>query len=287
MSAIVVAWCCLWPGSAQLQESVAEQGRPPTPGLRKIGPGPVGPPHRLTGGAPSPRGDMVYVPSGAFWRGSDKGRPSEKPKRSIVLDSFWIDRNEVTVEDYQKCVAVGVCAVPEVGSDFNWSQPSRKKHPINGVSWHDATTYCTWVGKRLPTEAQWEKAARGTDDRPYVWGAATPTCEYAVMSVGGYGCGRRSTWDVGSKPKGKSFYGANDMGGNLWEWVADWYQEDYYATSPARNPQGPLKGSQRSLRGSSWDDTSLDAMRVTYRGSNSPTERFRFVGFRCAYSNKP
>ncbi len=247
--------------------------------------------------APPSDGDvkgMVEVPAGQFLRGTrGGGDDDERPQREIHLDGFWIDKYEVTVDDYARCVSAGACSEPSSSAkncsgDFakynNWGKPGRGKHPVNCVDWDQAVAYCKWAGKRLPTEAQWEKAARGTDGRTYPWGEAEPSCEYAVMGRGGDGCGRESTWEVGSKAKGVSPYGAYDMAGNVFEWTADWYGEDYYEQSPARNPMGPESGSSRVTRGASWG-VNFDAhLRAADRSRSTPSGTSYNLGLRCARS---
>jgi formylglycine-generating enzyme required for sulfatase activity len=227
---------------------------------------------------------MVYVPAGEFLMGSadsDKDASSdEKLQHKVDLDAFWIDRTEVTNAQYKQCVQAPKCKVSSYADDSKFNGDNQ---PVVGVDWNDARTYCEWAGRQLPTEAQWEKAARGTDGRIYPWGNQTATCEYAVMDDGsGNGCGKGSAaWVVGSKPKGNSPYGAFDMAGNVWEWVADWYDEKYYGSSPPKNPTGPASGQVRVLRGGSWLNSVL-FVRSAIRLRGFPEFRFNDVGFRCS-----
>ena len=227
---------------------------------------------------------MVYVPAGEFLMGSadsDKDAQSdEKPQHTVYLDAFWIDRTEATNAQYKKCAQAGACKASGYASDSKYNGDNQ---PVVGVSWDAAQAYCQWAGRQLPTEAQWEKAARGAqaDGRIYPWGNQPATCEYAVMSDGsGNGCGEDAPWPVGSKPKGASPYGALDMAGNVWEWVADWYEEKYYANSPSRNPIGPSSGQYRVLRGGSF---GLDAryVRGAFRLRAAPGYWYPDWGFRC------
>jgi formylglycine-generating enzyme required for sulfatase activity len=226
---------------------------------------------------------MVYVPVGEFLMGSTDSDPmtqdDEKPQHTVYLDAFWIDRTEVTNAQYKKCVSAGACRASSYAND---SQFNGDNQPVVGMDWNDAQAYCQWAGRQLPTEAQWEKAARGADGRIYPWGNQPATCEYAVMDdVSGNGCGKGHTaWPVGSKPKGVSPYGALDMAGNVWEWVADWYDDKYYANSPSRNPQGPSSGQFRVMRGASLDNDPTCA-RAACRYSRTPVDRGNNFGFRC------
>ncbi|MBN2496831.1 MAG: formylglycine-generating enzyme family protein [Deltaproteobacteria bacterium] len=230
---------------------------------------------------------MVRIPAGEYWMGcNDKIDSScdadEKPGRKVYLDAYLVDRAEVTVEQYAKCVSAGRCKQPKTGKYYNWGQAGRERHPVNGVDWNNARAYCEWAGKRLPTEAEWEKAARGTDGRLYPWGSEKPGCAYAVMSEGGLGCGRESTWPVCSKERGNSPYGLCDMAGNVWEWVADWYDKNYYAGAPSRNPEGAAGGSQRVFRGGSWGDALAGNLRASLRLRLAPRYRLNILGLRCA-----
>ena len=225
---------------------------------------------------------MVLVPTGWFRMGSEQG-DDEKPIHLVFLHAFFIDRHEVTVAAYARCVKAGKCRIPRTGRYYNWGKRGRDLHPVTGVSWFDAKDYCAWSGKRLPTEAEWEKAARGENGRKYPWGNARASCKYAVMRDGGEGCGKSGTWPVGSKPRGVSPYGAHDMAGNVREWVADWYGEKYYSQSPRDNPRGPGGGNRTVYRGGAFYNGGGD-LRSADRCSSNPLARFNYVGFRCARS---
>jgi formylglycine-generating enzyme required for sulfatase activity/uncharacterized caspase-like protein len=194
---------------------------------------------------------LLYVPAGNFTMGSDSGSSSEKPTHSVHLDAFWIDTTEVTNAMYAKCVRDKVCNAPSqirsAKRDSYYGNPDFDNYPVIYVSWDDATDYCSWAGRRLPTEAEWEKAARGDDARDYPWGNSAPN-EKILNDNGIVG----DTTEVGNYPKGSSPYGALDMAGNVSEWVVDWYRELYYTDQPESNPPGPDQGSARVLRGGSW-----------------------------------
>jgi formylglycine-generating enzyme required for sulfatase activity len=232
--------------------------------------------------SPDASGRMVKVPAGEFAMGTSTGEGDEQPERKVDLDAFQIDQYEVTVAQYQACVEAGGCAAPKRGKGCNAGQTEdRSGHPVNCVNWEQARQYCAWAGKRLPTEAEWEKAARGTDGRQYPWGGAPADCGHAVMDDDGPGCGQGRTWPVGSKTAGTSPYGAQDMAGNVWEWVADWYDEGYYAAGPDRNPPGPAAGTKRVLRGGAWNGVPVN-ISGTRRGKSVPEFQGDGFGFRCA-----
>ncbi|MBN1934899.1 MAG: SUMF1/EgtB/PvdO family nonheme iron enzyme, partial [Anaerolineae bacterium] len=241
---------------------------------------------------------MVYVPAGQFLMGSANGDgdaySDEKPQHTVTLDAFWIDRTEVTNAQYQQCVAAGACAASAYAGDGTYNGPQK---PVVGVSWHDADAYCRWAGARLPTEAEWEKAARGTDGRKYPWGnewdvRTTRRCNFSDKNdptgpsdtVADDGYARAAP--VGSYPNGGSPYGALDMAGNVWEWVADWYDGGYYANSPENNPKGPNSGSHKVLRGGSWYNDP-QYVRAAYRYLTGPTYRYYSFGFRCGSAVSP
>ena len=257
---------------------------------------------------------MVYVPAGEFLMGSleEDGEVIEHPQHTVLLDAYWIDRTEVTNGQFEQFVKAtgyrtdaeqagsggvwaGYYPVPQTAKGADWHHPegpdsdiaTRSNHPVVQVSWNDADAYCRWAGGRLPTEAEWEKAGRGTDAREYPWGNQRASCEYAVMfDAGGEGCGQgKMAWPVGSKPAGASPYGALDMAGNVSEWVADWFGPGYYAQSPANNPPGPDHGTGRSIRGGAWTDAEYEwVLRSAYRAGGKPTDKDNTTGFRCAVS---
>jgi serine/threonine-protein kinase len=223
---------------------------------------------------------MAYVPAGEFLVGStdsDTDADSrEKPQHKVYLDAFWIDRAEVTKAQYQQCVDAMKCAAP------GCSGTGKGDHPVVCVSWHDAVNYCAWAERRLPTEVEWEKAARGTDGRRYPWGNDAPDCTRANYRGKDGGCVGETT-AVGSYPSGTSPYGVLDMAGNVLEWVADWYGENYYASSAAQNPEGPASGQYRVLRGGTWNNFQR-GVRAAGRSGGVPEDLSYDIGFRCARS---
>jgi serine/threonine-protein kinase len=231
-------------------------------------------------------GPIVFVPAGEFTMGSNDGDTDEKPVHTVYLDAFWIDKYEVTNAQYKKCVDDnGKCKPPNPTRsntrDSYYGNPQFDDYPVIYVSWEDADTFCRWAGnKHLPTEAQWEKAASWDEvkkeKRVYPWGN-TFDKNLLNSSEGGKG----DTTAVGSYPGGASPYGAMDMAGNVWEWVADWYDDKYYANSPRNNPPGPDPKQARVLRGGSWN-YGQDFVRAAYRIGNTPGNRSYGVGFRCA-----
>lgn len=225
---------------------------------------------------------QVYVPAGTFQMGSDSGEADEKPVHPVTLDAFWIDRTEVTNKMYALCVSAGKCSPPSSTKsstrDSYYGDAQFDNYPVIYVSWNDANAYCEWAGRRLPTEAEWEKAARGTDGRTYPWGDAAPDSTRLNFNIN-----VGDTTEVGKYPSGTSPYGALDMAGNVYEWVNDWYDESYYSNSPSENPQGPDSGRYRVLRGGSWLYVDY-FVRAAYRGSYVPGNIYYDIGFRCARS---
>ncbi len=228
--------------------------------------------------------DIVWVtlPGGVFQMGSSDGRRNERPVHRVIVGAFEISKTEVTVAQYRLCVEAGACTEPETRwKGCNWGQDGRDDHPVNCVDWTQAAQFARWVGGRLPTEAEWEFAARSRgQDRTYPWGDAPPTCARAVIPApNGNGCGKESTWPVCSTPEGNTEQGLCDMAGNVWEWVADWYQEDYYADSPQDNPQGPAWGHYRVARGGAWFSPT-EYLRTTARYGDRPGGKRIDMGFR-------
>jgi formylglycine-generating enzyme required for sulfatase activity len=260
----------------------------------------------------APSSDMVHVPAGEFTMGSDEGDSDEQPVHTVYLDAFYIDKTEVTNAQFAAFVsATGYetgaeqtgCGWIYDGDDWDCIQgvdwqhlfgpdtdlAGKDEHPVVQVSWNDAKAYCGWAGARLPTEAEWEKAARGTDERTYPWGNTFDGSQVNFADKNTSFDWSDSNWDdgyagtapVGSYPDGASPYGALDMAGNVWEWVADWYDGGYYAASPESNPKGPASGGIRVIRGGSWDDSGA-SVRAADRYGDNPVVAIVTRGFRCA-----
>jgi formylglycine-generating enzyme required for sulfatase activity len=216
---------------------------------------------------------MVFVPPGDFIMGSN----------TVYLDAFWIDKTEVTNAMFAQCVQAGACSPPRSsGSNTResyYGNPEFDQYPVLYVSWWDANEYCTWAGGRLPTEAEWEKAARGIDGRPFPWGDEDPFGSNDLLNY--YA---QDTTEVGTYPNGASPYGALDMAGNVSEWVADWLSLEYYTNPLPSNPPGPDSGEYRVWRGGSWANTSTDMVSTYGRTGNRPTDASGGIGLRCAKS---
>jgi formylglycine-generating enzyme required for sulfatase activity/serine/threonine protein kinase len=264
---------------------------------------------------------MIYVPAGEFLMGSTdsdtKAQRNEKPQHSVFLDAYWIYGTEVTNTMFESFVnqtsyqteaeKSGSAYVFNFGDvnwnltqGANWNHPQGPNsslsnlglHPVVDVSWNDAQAYCHWVEARLPTEAEWEKAARGTDGRTNPWGNQPPAgnlLNFADVNLPvswadkNINDGYEFTAPVGSYPAGKSPYGVLDMAGNVWNWLNDWYSDTYYESSPSSNPQGPSSGTTRVIRGSAWYFNISD-VRSAFRYGNLPDTSHDNVGFRCARS---
>lgn len=232
---------------------------------------------------------MHYISSGEFAMGSlptDRGAEEiEQPQHSVYLDGYWIDNHEVTRQQYGRCVEADVCR-SIAGSEADGSYHTDNLPMIN-TTWNDAKTYCEWAGRRLPTEAEWEKAARGKDKRIFPWGNREPEMcnsgyepnvnynssepRQLYIEVVGYACSAPS--------------GAIDMAGNVWEWVADYFDEGYYAISPYANPEGPSTGDRRVMRGGSWKNKNPNFLRTANRWGEAETYYSDSLGFRCALSD--
>lgn len=243
--------------------------------------------------SPSDGATMVYVPAGAFFMGPREDEaeaqyqavlrvwPDVKREpfmahftgHEVYVDGYWIDRTPVTVAQYRRFCAATQRPLPKQPA-WGW----KDDHPVINVSWNDASAYAAWAGKRLPTEAEWEKAARGTDGRNYPWGDTWDGSKLAWANR------HRGTAPVGSYPAGASPYGALDMLGNVAQWCADWYDRDYYDYSPAENPRGPARGTERVLRGNYWYIWCVNAFSVSRRNRGNPTYGCEMHGFRCAVS---
>jgi serine/threonine-protein kinase len=271
---------------------------------------------------------MVNIPAGEFTMGYKNPESAkytahmQQPEHVVDLDDYWMDKTEVTNAMFALFVGDThhITEVETIGNGYvatnpetywekvdgaSWRTPRGPgssiigfdDHPVVQVTWNDAKAYCAWAGRRLPTEAEWEKAARGTDMRMYPWGNDEPTGELANLPDinlynfikmdalnNGIDEGYAFTAPVGSYPKGASPYGIVDMAGNVWEWIYDWFGEDYYKIAPLKNPAGPSTGEAHIIRGGSWDASYGDSS--VNRAVDWPDGRSASLGFRCAISDK-
>jgi formylglycine-generating enzyme required for sulfatase activity len=260
---------------------------------------------------------MVYVPGGAFQMGSDDDEVDaalemcqayyttpcerewfevEQPAHSVVLAGFWIDQSEVTNAQYRRCVEAGACSPPQRSDsdtrDAYYGDSAYDDYPVVHVAWSQADAYCRWAGGRLPTEAEWEYAARGPEGRRYPWGEEYDGTRLNSCDANcGYGWaeeqfddGHGDTAPVGSYPDGASWCGALDMAGNVWEWMADWFGE--YPAERQSNPTGPSSGTGRALRGDAADGTRA-VSRAAARHGMEPERAYEYTGFRCARPSSP
>lgn len=218
-------------------------------------------------GITQPEG-MVVIPAGEFWMGTEDGLQDARPLHRVHLSSYWFDKYEVTNARYRQCVEGGGCTPPK--DRLTFEDPQRAQRPVTSITWSQARSFCMWRGKRLPTEAEWEKAARGTDGRRYPWGNDG---EFMTSMNGAEPVGRQASM--------ASPYGVFNLIGSVSQWVKDWYAEDFYQTSPARDPQGPLRGSFRVLRGGEWNEKSPN-LQASYRGWDDVTYWGPTLGVRCA-----
>jgi formylglycine-generating enzyme required for sulfatase activity len=250
---------------------------------------------------------MVLIPAGSFVMGSNDGLPNERPEHVVELDAYYIDQYEVTLALYRKFLESGKHESPPTWDDEAASTVGDR--PAIGMKWPDAEAYCKWAGKRLPTEAEWEKAARGTTGRRYPWGNEWDLslansasywagrtidfksgADWEAFWVKGAGAqiarekglnGEVLTLPVGSFPAAASVYGLLDMAGNVAEWVQDWYDPNYYRSAPLTNPTGPERGAIKSMRGGSWLKPAI-SLRTTDRDWGTIDSRPSGTGFRCA-----
>jgi formylglycine-generating enzyme required for sulfatase activity len=239
---------------------------------------------------------MRYVPAGSFTMGSPEGEGLEEeyPPHTVYLDPFWIDQTEVTNAQYRRCVEAGYCRVPQCepwDPQPTYFDKALSDHPVACVTWFDAVRYCEWAGGRLPSEAEWEMAARGPQSTTYPWGNEFDgarlnfcdlSCEYGPEGAE-FDDGQPKDAPVGSFPSGASRYGALDMAGNVWEWANDWMDNSYYARSPLWNPLGPDSGGFKVARGGGWGN-SAEEVRAAYRLGVPPERAWETVGLRCAAS---
>jgi formylglycine-generating enzyme len=239
----------------------------------------------------SERREMAYIPAGPFRMGASNGSEAESPIHEVYVSEFWLDVRPVSNADFSAFVeATGHRTTVEL---FNASNPdarkptwldyqqNRESHPVVCVSWDDAAAYAAWCGKRLPTEAEWEKAARGgLEDAFFPWGNAEPTAEMCTWKrVGGDPTMPCTTPANVSQPNG---YGLRHMAGNVWNWCHDWFADDYYRVSPSSNPTGPADGKYRVRRGGAWNVREAFRLRCANRGAMSPEGSWPNLGFRCA-----
>lgn len=224
---------------------------------------------------------MVFVPEGGFAMGSSDYFSNEAPVHFVLLSSYYIDKYEVTIINYSQCVNDGVCLPPTKRGSYSYSDYfgnlTFSRYPVIYITWQMANEYCEWRGSRLPTEAEWEKAARGNSGRNYPWGDSVEGTYANYNGIEG------DVKPIGSFLSGISPYGVMDLSGNVQEWVSDWYQADYYSSLPSnvRNPMGPSSGNEKVLRGGSWD-ADKNFIRTTYRSKDNPSTSFYNIGFRCA-----
>jgi formylglycine-generating enzyme required for sulfatase activity len=219
---------------------------------------------------------LVAVPGGPFLMGHGG---SDNPEHTVTLGDFWIYATKVTDREYQRCVAVGKCTMPDLDDNQGYNDPVRQNDPVSGVTYDQGAAYCDYAHGSLPTEAQWEKTARGPNGNIYPWGNSAPSADLL-----NYNSNVGRTTNVNAYPKGKSYYDALDMEGNVYEWVHDWYNESYYGVGPAQDPLGPDTGQDRSVRSSGYHSTS-DQVPASTRFHKLPIDHARDLGFRCMVIN--
>lgn len=243
----------------------------------------------------------VEVPGGSFLMGAQSTDPTapgydpdaeahEAPAHQVTLSTFWIQQGEVSTSEYMLCVENEWCSADEVttGGYSNYGNERRRQHPINGITWKGAQRYCEFWGGTLPTEAQWEFAARGSDGRRFPWGNKRFCGVMDVSGGGDDGVEETECLIDGTQPlgrlRGRSPFGLNGMGGSVWEWTADWYASDAYSSHGKSDPTGPETGTRRVQRGGGWSSTDPLELRSAARGSLPPDDKVNDVGFRCVRS---
>lgn len=241
-----------------------------------------------TAPTPSETLEWIALGPGSFTMGREGGDEDEAPAHQVKLAVFRMTRTEVTVAQFRKCVEVGRCERPATGERCNWGRADGLDHPVNCVSWSQGKAFCRWAGGRLPSEAEWEYAAR-SGGRPwtYPWGEEPASCERAVMlGKKTLGCDRDATWPVCSRPRGNSAQGLCDLAGNVWEWVADCWHGSYRgAPHDGAAWSTHCKGNRRmAVRGSSFLNGTPDDLRAASRDSSPAGQRYFSIGFRCAHS---
>jgi formylglycine-generating enzyme required for sulfatase activity len=261
-------------------KATGTSGEKSSPGGNGGGPsemGAAGSGNEFTCEASASPGETIQIPAAQFSMGCDAAvdtecKDDEKPLHMVSLDAFAIDKTEVTQDQYAACVTAGMCAAPACDWDC-----TKGDTPAACIHWNDAKAYCAWAGGRLPTEAEWELAARGTDGRKFPWGNDAPDCDHLNME----GCEGMAA-SVGSHPKGASPYGAMDMAGNVVEMVADLYGATYYSTSPAKDPPGPTTGTHYVGRGGGFRSLPV-WQRASARDTYDSGDASASLGFRCAH----
>lgn len=224
---------------------------------------------------------QVFVPAGEFLMGKEGEPDEDSPIHIVYLNAFWIDQTEVSNSMYETCVNAGGCTLPVLSENLYYGNWIYRDHPIVYVNWFQANEYCAWAGRRLPSEAEWEKAARGTEKQKYPWGNDAPNprlANYAESLIG-------ETVSVYRYPLGASPYGALNMVGNVREWLADWYSDTYYQETTLNNPIGPESGIERSMRSGAYDADANEIF-VTSRYKHEPQSAGLSRGFRCAESGE-
>jgi iron(II)-dependent oxidoreductase len=259
LSVVAAAWACASLARAQSAPAPQASGAPAVPGL-----------------------EWIRIPGGSFLMGSKRWIYT-RPVHRVTVPAFLMSKTLVTVAQYGLCVRAGACEALSPDESCNWGVAGREEHPINCVTWGQASAFARWAGGRLPSEAEWEYAARSAGRRrKYPWGDEPATCDLAVVNVGGPGCGRGSTWPVCSKPKGNTEQGLCDMAGNLWQWTQDWYHHSY-AGAPVDGSAWQDGGSTRAYRGGAWINGPARCQSASRR-SFDPDDRGDHIGFRLAKS---